>query len=149
MYFILYIRRKKIVKNMTRWRHKTLSASAIRKQVCRCCITFPFELTRQILNNQSIKLGRRAWPTRDHCENSQKRLPKPAGFSPPRSVEIKILIVRLMNTAKKLIWACDHLKSSNFSADSFKRTLELSESMPESEIRSGDTSRRIHCFDSC
>ena len=149
MYFILYIRRKKIVKNMTRWRHKTLSASAIRKQVCRCCITFPFELTRQILNNQSIKLGRRAWPTRDHCENSQKRLPKPAGFSPPRSVEIKILIVRLMNTAKKLIWACDHLKSSNFSADSFKRTLELSESMPEPEIRSGDTSRRIHCFDSC
>ena len=62
--------------------------------------------------------------------------------------EIKILIVRLMNT-KNWAWACDHLKSSNLSADSFKKTLELSGSIPEPAIRSGDTNQRIHCFDSC
>ena len=121
MYFILYTQWKKIDKNMTRWRHKTLAAWAIRKQVSRCCINFPHELTRQILSNQSIKLGRRARPTRDHSENSQKRLPKPAGFSPPRSVEIKILIVPLMNTTKNefepaIIWkvvTCQRIVSKN------------------------------------
>ena len=54
--FILYIHWEKRVKNMTSWRHKTLSASAIRKQVSRYCIHFPLELTCQILTNQSIKL---------------------------------------------------------------------------------------------
>ena len=54
--FILFIQWKKTVKNMTSWRHKTLSGSAIRKQVSRCCIHFPLELTCQILTNQSIKL---------------------------------------------------------------------------------------------
>ena len=38
------------------------------KQVWRCCINFLHELTGQILTNQSIKIGRRAWPTRDHGE---------------------------------------------------------------------------------
>ena len=33
-------------KNTTTW-HKTLSASAISKQVCRCCINLPQELTCQ------------------------------------------------------------------------------------------------------
>ena len=52
---------------------KTLSAPAISKQVSRRCINFPHELTCQILTNQNIKIGRRAWSTRD--EKSQKRLP--------------------------------------------------------------------------
>ena len=150
MYFILYIQWKKIVKNMTRWRHKTLSASAIRKQVCRCCINFPHELTCQILNHQSIKLGRRAWATRDHGENSQKRLPKPAGFPPPRSVwNQNFNSAAHEHNKKNWTWACDHLKSSSLSADSFQKTLELSGSIPEPAIRSGDTNQRIHCFDSC
>ena len=32
------------------------------------------ELTCQILTNKSINIGRRAWPTRDHGEKSQKKL---------------------------------------------------------------------------
>ena len=44
------------------------------KQDSRCCTNFPHELTCQILTNQSIKIGRRAWPTRDHGEQSQKQL---------------------------------------------------------------------------
>ena len=52
---------------------KTLSASAISKQVSRRCINFPHELTCQILTNQNIRIGRRAWSTRD-SEKSQKRL---------------------------------------------------------------------------
>ena len=104
---------------MTRWRHKTLSTSAIRMQVSRCCINFPHELTCQILTNQSIKIGRRAWPTGDHGEKSQKRLPSlhvKAGWI--FVSEVKILIVRLMNTFhficiwKNWTWVCDHLKSS-------------------------------------
>ena len=47
---------------------------AISKQVSRRCINFPHELTCQILTNQNIKVGRRAWSTRD-SEKSQKRLP--------------------------------------------------------------------------
>ena len=34
------------------------------KQVSRCCINFLYELTCQILTNQSMKFGR-TWPTRD------------------------------------------------------------------------------------
>ena len=40
----------------------------------RCCINFAHELSCQILTNHSIKIGRRAWPTRDHGEQSQKQL---------------------------------------------------------------------------
>ena len=39
-----------------------------------CCINFAHELSCQILTNHSIKIGRRAWPTRDHGEQSQKQL---------------------------------------------------------------------------
>ena len=38
------------------------------------------------------------------------------------------------------------MKSSNLS---FKKTLELSESIPEPAIRSGDTGQQKHYFDSC
>ena len=50
----------------------SVSLSCQRKQISRCCINFPHELTCQTLTNQSIKIGRRAWPTRDHGEKSQK-----------------------------------------------------------------------------
>ena len=55
------------IKHITSW-PKTLSASAVKvnKLISRCCINFPHELSCQILTNQSIKIGRRAWPTRDH-----------------------------------------------------------------------------------
>ena len=33
------------------------------KQVSRCCINFPHELTCQILTNQNTKTGRRVWPS--------------------------------------------------------------------------------------
>ena len=57
--FILYM--QWTVKNMTSWRRKTPSASAIRKQISRCRIHFPHELTCQILTDQSIKIRRRAY----------------------------------------------------------------------------------------
>ena len=67
------------------------------KQLSRCCINFPHELTCQILTNQSIKIGRRAWPTRDH---GKKRSSPPVflknwlNFRVRGQFEIKILIVR-------------------------------------------------------
>ena len=66
------------------------------KQVSRCCINFPHELTCQILTNQRIKIGRRAWPTRDH---GKKRSSPPVflnnwlNFRVRGKFEIKILIV--------------------------------------------------------
>ena len=36
------------------------------KQLSRWYINFPHELTCQFLTNHSIKIGRTAWPTRDH-----------------------------------------------------------------------------------
>ena len=44
------------------------------KQVSTRCKNFPHKLTCQILTTQNIKIGRRAWSTRD-TEKSQKRLP--------------------------------------------------------------------------
>ena len=38
----------------------SVSFSGQSKQVSRCCINIPHELTSQILTNQSIKIGRRA-----------------------------------------------------------------------------------------
>ena len=35
------------------------------------------------------------------------------------------------------------------SANNLKKTLELSGSIPEPAIRSGDTGQQIYCFDSC
>ena len=46
------------------------------KQLSRCCINFPHELTCQILTNQRAKIGRRAWPTR----NLGKERPSPPVF---------------------------------------------------------------------
>ena len=56
--------------------------------------------------------------------------------------EINILKVLLMNTTY-FIWACDHLKSIKY------QTLELSGSIPEPSIRSGDAGQQRHYFDSC
>ena len=42
----------------------SVSFSCQSKQVSRCCINFLHELTCQISTNHSIKIGRRAWPTR-------------------------------------------------------------------------------------
>ena len=91
---------EKTVNNITRW-HKTLSASAISKQVSRRCINSPHELTCQILTNQSLKIGHRAWSTREYCEKS-KAIAFPAcksqlSFRVRDQFEIKILKVQLMN----------------------------------------------------
>ena len=58
----------------------SVSFSCQRKQVPRCCINFPHELTCQIFTNQSIKIGRGAWPTRDYGEKSEKHLSSPPAF---------------------------------------------------------------------
>ena len=47
---------------------------------------------------------------------------------------------------KKLNLNCDHLKTSNSSADNFKMILDLDGFTPEPTIRSGDTGQRIPCF---
>ena len=41
------------------------------------------------------------------------------------------------------------MKTSNLSADNFKKILDLDGSTPKPAIRSGDTGQRIPCFDSC
>ena len=41
------------------------------------------------------------------------------------------------------------MKTSNLTADNFKKVLDLDGSTPEPAIRSGDTCQRIPCFDSC
>ena len=91
-------------------------------------------LSERILTNQSIKIGRREWPTRDHCEKSQKQLsslPVIAGWIFASEVSLKSkYFVRHINTTehnifhmnlKNLTSACDHLKTSNWSADNFKK----------------------------
>ena len=52
-------------------------------------------------------------------------------------------------TVCDLLRACDHLKSSKLSANTFKILLELRGSIPEPAIRSDDTGQQKHCFDSC
>ena len=79
------------------------------KQLSRCCINFPHELTCQILTNQSIKIGHRAWPMLDH---GKKRSSPPVfvknwlNFRVWGQFEIKILIVRGHNdiNTRYLIW---------------------------------------------
>ena len=51
-----------------------VSFSCQSKQVSRCCINFPLEVTWQMLTNQSIKIGQRAWLTRDYGKKSAKHL---------------------------------------------------------------------------
>ena len=65
-------------------------------------------------------------------------------------------MVQLMNithftcSLKKLNLSLrSHRKSINLSADNFKKVLELSGSMPEPAIWSGDTGQRTHCLESC
>ena len=43
----------------------------------------------------------------------------------------------------------DHLKTTNLSADNFKKILDLDELTPEPAIPSSDTGQRISCFNSC
>ena len=52
-HFVPPMEKKKTVKTITRW-HKTLSVSAISKQVSKCSINFPHELTCEILTNQRM-----------------------------------------------------------------------------------------------
>ena len=54
-----------------------------------------------------------------------------------------------MNLEKNWTWACDQLRTSNLSADNFKKILNLDGSTSEPAIGSGDTVQRIPCFDSC
>ena len=109
------------------------------------------------------KIGRGAWSTRDYGEKSEKHLSFPPvflnnwlNFRVWGHFEIKMLIVLghsdintkyFIRIFKK--WACDHLKTSNLSADNFKKILHLDGSTPEPAIRLGDTGMRIPCFDSC
>ena len=98
---------KTTVKNITRL-HKTLLVSAIRTSFKMLHKFFTHELTCQILTNQSIKIGRRAWPTRDRCEKGQKQLPcLPESWLISRvrgQFEIKRLIVQLINTTSSFPW---------------------------------------------
>ena len=41
------------------------------------------------------------------------------------------------------------MKTSNLSADNFKKVLDVDGSTPEPAIWLGDTGQRISCFDSC
>ena len=50
------------------------------KQVARCGINFPHELTCEILTNHSIKIDVKRWPTRDYGEKSEKHLSSPLKF---------------------------------------------------------------------
>ena len=77
------------------------STSAVSKQVSRCCISFPHDLTCQILTNQSIKSGRRAWPTRDRGESKSTGFPTCKNWLIFRfrgQNEIKVLLVQLIST---------------------------------------------------
>ena len=51
-----------------------------------------------------------------------------------------------MNFKKSLTWACDHLKTSNLTADNFKKILDLYGSALEPAIQTGDTGQRIPCL---
>ena len=67
------------------------SFSCQSKQVSRCCINFPHELTCQILTNRGIKIGRRVWSTRDH---GNKTSSPPVFFRVRGHFQIKIFLVQ-------------------------------------------------------
>ena len=46
-----------------------------------------------------------------------------------------------MTFQKHYTWACDHLKTSNLSADNFHKILDFDGSKPKLAMRSSDTSR--------
>ena len=151
-YFILCIQQKKTVKSFTTVIHKTPSVSAISKQVSRCCKNFFHELTCQLLTNQNINIGRRAWPSVTMVRKVKSNFPVCKSRLNSRvrgQFEIKSLIVRLINTTsyflcvKKIelepaiIWkvvTCQRITSKN---------LELSGPIPEPAKRSGDDRRRM------
>ena len=87
---------EKDIKKHHKLTQNSVSFSCQSKQVSRCCIKFQHELTCQILTNQSIKIGRREWPTRDH---GKKRSSPPVffnnwlNFRVRGKFKIKILIV--------------------------------------------------------
>ena len=133
-----------------------MTQDSISKQVIRCCINFSHELTCQILTNQTLKVGRRVWPRWGKSKATAFRACNSRLIFRIRGqFEIKILMVRLINTTyflcilKKWTWACDHLKTSNLSADNFQKILDLDGSIPESAIRSGDIGQRISWIDIC
>ena len=84
-----------------------VSFSCQSKQVSRCCINFLSELTCQILTNQSIKIGRRAWSTRDYGKKSEKPVfpacifKWQAEFSRPRSVRLRAVSLFFCSPSSK------------------------------------------------
>ena len=73
---------EKDIKKHHKLTQNSVSFSCQSKQVSRCCISFPHELTCQVLTNQSMKIGRRTWPARDHA-NKRSFPPVLAEFSRP------------------------------------------------------------------
>ena len=139
----------------------SISFSCQSKQLSRCCINFPHELTCHILTNQSTEIARRAWPTRDHGKKRSSPplfLKKWLNFCVRGQFEIKILTVQGhsdINTTY-FIWIIGKIdlslrsfETGNLSADNFKKVLDLDGLTLEPAVRSGDTGQRISCFDSC
>ena len=100
----------------------SVSFSCQGKQVSRCCITFPHELICQISTNQCITMGRRARPWWE--KQLLTCLFKRAVFSRPKSVWNQNCVahkhILFPVHWKNWTWACDHLKTSNLSADNKK-----------------------------
>ena len=107
-----------------------------------------------------MKIGRRAWSTRDYCGKSQKRLlclHVKAGWIFASEISLNsnfkraahehdLLHMRFKKIELELaiIWkeaTCQRITS--------KKTLKLSGWKPQPAIRSGDTGQQIHYFDSC
>ena len=113
----------------------SVSFSCQSKQVWRCCINFPHELTCQILTNKNIKIGHRAWPIRDHGGKLNATSSLPVITAWIFASEVSLIQnfncaahkhnIFYMNLKKKSTWACDHLKTSNLSADNFKKYFSL------------------------
>ena len=100
------------------WWHKTLSASAISKQVSRCCINFPQELTCRILTNQITKIGCRAWPTRYHGESKVTAFPTSKNWL-DFQVRTQFEIKNFIRAAHKHNLFPMHFKKMNLSLRSF------------------------------
>ena len=135
----------------------SVSFSCQNYPVSRCCINFPHELTCQILTNQSIKIGRRAWPTRDHGKKRSSRLYfQKAGWIFASEVSLKSGGGHSDKNTTHFIWIIGKNRlepaiseTINLSADNFKKVLDFDGSTLEPAVRSGDTGQWISCFDSC
>ena len=121
----MYIHWKKTVKNITRW-YKTLSTSVMSEKVSSCCINFQHELTCQMLTNQSIKGGRKAWQTREStvfptCKNWLNFHIRGWDWNLNFiSAARKHILVSVH--LKNWTWPCDHLKTRILSTDTLKNT---------------------------